>query len=810
MVRKKHKPIEQTTAENFFPVDEKSLIKVTEKIEAEVNRTEILRGAVTKVVKENIDDFKQTTEKNYKKPEQNALQKVEQQGDPNVKTYNNFGKKKRFSKKKTKSKKAFKKTSNNQIKKDFSPQKISLKQNGYELIITEKPQAAAKIAAALGTARQISDANRVPYYKINRDGKEIVVACAVGHLMTLQQNVRSSQVPIFDISWVPNFYVKKGDFSKRYYDTILKLAKDAGSITIATDYDVEGEVIGLNVVRYLCNQQDASRMKFSTLTSKELNNAYESKSPTINWGQAIAGETRHYLDWFYGINLSRALMNAIKSTGRFKIMSIGRVQGPTLKLIVDKEREIRAFVSEPYWQIFITAEDKSGTQLELKYNKDIFDKSLIKNFDNLVGRTGKAETTRSLQILPPNPPFNLSGLQSESYRLFGINPARTLQIAQSLYLSGLISYPRTSSQKLPAAIGYQEILEKVAKEFNATRFLKRKTPVEGPQSDPAHPSIYPTGNFQTLSGEDEKIYNLIAQRFLALFCEDAEIDNKNVKVRIENIEGYFIAKGSEIRKKGWMEIYPIKMKEKEIPDLSGIVNIINSKIEEKETQPPKRFTPASIVTELEKRNLGTKATRASIVETLYDRGYIKEKSIEATPIGMALIETLEKHSPIIIDEELTRNFENEIEIITEENKKTEELKKEENKILDEAKKTITKISEQFQKEEKEIGQELVQAQDDLREIEKEQNTIMKCPQCKEGNLTIRYSKNTRRYFVGCSNYPSCKATYSLPPNALIKNTGKTSENNLPLLLALRKGKRPWEFEFNPNWKKENEGKDKEQ
>ncbi|MBI2004082.1 hypothetical protein HYS72_01325 [Candidatus Pacearchaeota archaeon] len=120
-------------------------------------------------------------------------------------------------------------------------------------------------------------------------------------------------MPSFDISWTPNYLARKKDFTKRYYDAILKLIKNAGSLTIATDYDTEGEVIGMNIMKYLCNQQDASRMKFSTLTKDELENSYENKSPHINWGQAIAGETRHYLDWFYGINLSRALMEAIKT-----------------------------------------------------------------------------------------------------------------------------------------------------------------------------------------------------------------------------------------------------------------------------------------------------------------------------------------------------------------------------------------------------------------------------------------------------------------------------------------------------------------
>ena len=149
-------------------------------------------------------------------------------------------------------------------------------------------------------------------------------------------------------------------------------------MTVATDYDVEGEVIGFNYVRFICGQKDASRMKFSTLTSDELNESYENKSPTINWGQAIAGETRHYLDWFYGINLSRALMNAIKSTGKFKIMSIGRVQGPTLNLIVQREKKIQAFESKPYWQVIITI--KNSHTFDLKLNKDIFNKEQLQKF----------------------------------------------------------------------------------------------------------------------------------------------------------------------------------------------------------------------------------------------------------------------------------------------------------------------------------------------------------------------------------------------------------------------------------------------
>ncbi len=778
MLRKrKVKSKQEKVVEEYFPVDESNLKHTIEKEEKDLEKDFL--EPVEIHVKDRKSDVKKVVEKEYKRPERKSLEKIVQK------------KSRIFRRKKT----ARKNTKNKKVK-EYSPPKISLKKEGYELIITEKPQAASKIANALGKASQKS-LNKISYYEVDREGRKILVACAVGHLFTLSQNVRGSDIPIFDIKWVPNYLVRKNDFTKRYYDAILKLAKNAGNLTIATDFDVEGEVIGMNIVRYLCGQEDANRMKFSTLTSKELNDSYEKKSKSIFWNQAIAGETRHYLDWFYGINLSRALMNSIKSVGRFKIMSIGRVQGPALNLIVKKEREIRAFKPQPYWQVFIT---EKSHKLELKYVKDIFDKKELVQFENLVGREGEAITEKKEQRLSPQTPFNLTTLQTEAYKFYGITPSRTLQIAQSLYLAGLISYPRTSSQKLPDSVNYRSIKEKLAKEYNVGHLMVRDKPLEGKKSDPAHPSIYPTGEKQILSGEEEKIYELIVKRFLALFCEDAIIENKRIKISVEDKD--FVKRGSAIKKRAWLEFYPSKLQEEEIPDLNGKVKIVDSRVEEKETKPPKRYSPASIVSELEKRNLGTKATRSAILETLYDRGYIKEKSIEATPIGMSLITTLEKYSPIIIDENLTRNFEKDMESI-EKSKKDFEIKK--NKIIERAKRIITTIIEDFEKHEKEIGEELIEAQDEFIEQQREENKLNECPVCKKGKLMINYSKKNKRQFVSCDKYPECTNTYSLPPNGVIKKTEKFCEEcGFPMLKRISRGKKPWIFCFNPECPKNKE------
>ncbi len=787
MPKQPKKTKEEKLAENFFPLKEEDVKQTTEKqIKEPGFKEEYLKHTTEKPVQripKKQELLKGTVEKVYKRPTLSQIETVEY-----------IGEKKEKPKKKTKRKKRVSRKKEPKIKIQkvpYSPPKISLKKSGYELIITEKPQAATKIATALGEATQRTN-NKVSYYEVDRNGKKIIVACAVGHLFTLKQNKSGSEIPTFDIDWIPNYLARKKDFTKRYYDTILKLAKGAGSIIVATDFDIEGEIIGWNVVRFICGQKNAKRMKFSTLTKDELNKAYEQASDELNWGQAYAGETRHYLDWFYGINLSRALMNAIKTTGRFKIISIGRVQGPALNLIVKREKEIQAFKPEPYWQIFIKIDDNKN-QIELKHIKDIFNKKDLDKFKDLIGKTCKVETKKKEQSLPPNPPFNLTTLQTEAYKFYGITPSATLRAAQSLYLSGLISYPRTSSQKLPESVGYKEILKKLAKQYQVEHLIKNSKPIEGKKQDPAHPSIYPTGNTQILSGDEEKIYSLIVKRFLSLFCENAIIENKTITAEINNLK--FRTTGKEIVKKAWMEIYPSKSKETPLPDINGEAKIIDSKIEEKQTQPPKRYSPASILSLLEKKNLGTKATRANILETLYDRGYIKDQSIKATPLGISLIDTLEKYSPIIIDEKLTREFEEEMEKIRE--IKDNKFQEKEESIINKAKKTITKIAQDFKTNQARIGGELLQANLDYIEQQKIENTLIKCPVCKKGSLAITYSKKNKRHFVACNAYPECKTTYSLPPNGIIKKADQICEEcEFPKLMRLQKGKRPWIFCFN--------------
>jgi DNA topoisomerase-1 len=659
----------------------------------------------------------------------------------------------------------------------------------YELIITEKPSAAKKIADALadGKALKVSEKG-VPYYKVTHGNKDIVVACAVGHLYTVaEKGEKKWTYPVFEIEWVQSSKQNKASaFTSKYATAIRKLTKGATEYTVATDYDIEGEVIGLNVIRYLCKQKDANRMKFSTLTKPDLVKSYDNKQKTLDWGQANAGETRHFLDWLYGINLSRALTASIKATGRYKVMSSGRVQGPALKLVVDKEKEIQAFIPEPYWQIQLLGLVDNFDYEAFHAEDKIFDKKRAEEIMSKIdgAKKGIIKDVEKNQFKQQPPiPFDLTSLQIECYRVHRISPKETLALAQDLYIAGLISYPRTSSQQLPKEIGYKKILEQLKRQQGysnlCTKLLSKPTltPNNGKKTDPAHPAIYPTGILGDLGGRKAKLYDLIVRRFLATFSEPAT--RETVKWIIDVNSEELITKGTTTIDKGWHEFYGpyVKLEEQQLPPVEKgkETDIKELNKLDKETTPPKRYTPSSIIRELEKRNLGTKATRATIVDTLFQRGYCEGTPIKATELGIHTADTLEKFSPQILDEELTRHFEEEMEDIRNTKKKSKE-------VLDEAKGVLTKILDGFKKQEKDVGDSLYNAH---RETLTKTNTVGKCPTCDEGTLMIRKGKYGK--FIACDAYPKCKTTFKLPSTGTIKTSKKICEScNYPMISVLNK------------------------
>ncbi|MEM5798443.1 MAG: DNA topoisomerase I [Candidatus Aenigmatarchaeota archaeon] len=653
----------------------------------------------------------------------------------------------------------------------------------HTLVIAEKPSAAKKIAEAIGKAKA-ERIGKVTYWRI-KGKKEIVVVPAVGHLFTLVETGNQWTYPVFDLKWRPIFEAEKGAaWTKQYFNVIKQLAKDADEFVAATDFDIEGSVIAFNILRFLCQANDAKRMKFSTLTKEELNNAFKRPMPHLDWPQIWAGLTRHEMDFYWGINLSRALSLSVKAAGGYKTLSIGRVQGPTLNILEKREREIANFVSKPYWQIFLIADGikamHTGGNITSKTKADEI-------FKKCKGKQAIVSKIKEKKVSVAQPcPFNLTDLQREAYAIFGFSPKMTLDIAQALYEQALISYPRTSSQKLPDKIGYKGIIENISKipeyKKDALDLLtKRLKPREGPKTDPAHPAIYPTGLIpHTLTTQQKKLYDLIVRRFLSTFTDPATALSTDIEIKID--DETFKAKGYKIVEKGWLDVYKYtKIKEIELPKLRE-GQIITAKIEivEKQTQPPPRYTQASILKEMESLSLGTKGTRALILQTLYDRGYVAEGSIYVTELGKAIVSALEKYCPDILSVDLTRHFESAMEHI-------QEGKESPEKILKEAKDKLEEILKDIKKREKEIGLVIIDA---IKKLARTQAYVGQCD-C-GGEMVIRKSKNGKR-FVACTKWPACNKTFNLPAQGMLTVTKEKCNCGLFIIRIKQKGKRAWKL-----------------
>ena len=676
----------------------------------------------------------------------------------------------------------------------------------HVLIITEKPDAALRIASALDekeNPQRLYD-NNVPYY-VARRGREIVVVPALGHLYTITGEQKGRSYPVFTFKWVPRYVAeRKATRIRSWLQTITKLAKEAEIFIDACDYDVEGCIIGYCILKYACGnkEQISKRMKYSTLTKQELEKSYAELLPHLDFGLIEAGRTRHEVDWLYGINLSRALTNATKNwSGRYATISTGRVQGPTLKFLVTREEDIKTFVPTPYWQIKAKVEI-NGQLFEAKYEKQRVEtrkeaEAIVDACKNKKGQIEEVEVREFIQ--PPPFPFDLGTLQNEAYNLFKYTPRRTLSIAQQLYLNALISYPRTDSQKLPSTIGYKMILKNLSKAEEYKRLtselLAQQTlrPNEGKKDDPAHPAIYPTGNLpeKGLETSERKIWDLVARRFMSVFGESAVKQSMKVCLAVDG--HHFYLDGRRILTEGWMHYYEpyVRFEEVILPPIKEgqPVNIKRIVLESLLTEPPSRYNPSSLLREMEKTGIGTKATRADTIQTLYDRGYVKDERMTVTGLGFEVSGILERYCPTIISTTLTRELETKMNRIQENKEKREE-------VLTEVVEILKPVLERLKKEEKTIGEQLGSV---LEKAKLEERTIDTCPVCKTGKLIVTYSRKTGKRFVGCTNYFKglCKTSFPLPQKGTLRLDGKKCLKCSWPTIEVRMKRRPWILCFNP-------------
>jgi len=680
----------------------------------------------------------------------------------------------------------------------------------HTLIITEKPTASRAVAEALADGKPKKIGEKVYYFEFKKDGKKFVTVPAVGHLFTLKQSDRGWYYPVFNVEWIPSWKANiMSKFSQPYLENIEKLAKDADEVIVATDYDDEGEVIGYNILRFVIGKKNAPRMKFSTMTKEELLDSYEHMKK-LNKNLVESGLTRHYLDFYWGISFTRALTLAIKAANkRFRIISTGRVQGPVLHMLAKHEKKIKAFKSTPFWELEMSV--KVGRQVM----KAACEKGKItdkKTADSLLKKLKVKEAkvkdikTRVMKQSPPKP-YNTTALLADIYRYFGYSPQQGLGVAEKLYQSGMISYPRTSSEKLPSDINYKKILTNISKQKAYTQdcksLLTKKDlrPIEGKKTDSAHPAIYPTGLYKKIGGKNQKVYDLVVRRFMAAFGDIAKRESQKISLDAKGLTFYI--SGKKTIEPGWTALYGKYAQREEIllPNIKigDKLPVKKVKLLSKETQPPQRFSQGSVLKEMENRGLGTKATRALILQILYNRGYLIGKSIEVTELGMKLSDVLEKDMPDVISEKLTRRFEELTESIQVGKTKRED-------VLNEVSKKITHSCNRFRKQEKKIGEDLTKA---VIAAQDKQSILGTCNEC-SGTLKVHKNWKTGKRFVGCSGYKKgCRTGFPLPKEGLIMSTEKIcQECKTPIIQVQQQGRRPFRMCLDPNCKTKEDWLDK--
>jgi DNA topoisomerase-1 len=652
----------------------------------------------------------------------------------------------------------------------------------YQLMLCEKPSAAARIARALGGGSVQSRRIRgVPTFWFSRGGKEIVAVPALGHLYTVVQKEPGWSFPIFDITWAPTF--EAGGRARRlraWVETISQLAEGADSFISACDFDTEGSLIAYMILKHACNGADAmaTRMKFSTLTTGDLEAAYGNMMGTLDFGTIAAGKARHELDWIFGINISRALMDSVNwRRGGFRILSAGRVQSPTLGILHKRELAINLHVPDPYWTI--GAEVRiGGAAFPASYMvKEILSRGQAEGVvERCSGKEGRVECVESLERrIPPPFPFDLTSLQREAYRLFRFTPSKTQRLAERLYLDALISYPRTSSQRLPSSLGFGGILRGLSKEPSYKDLVEELLaggrplrPREGPRSDQAHPAIHPTGRLPSrrLGREEQSLYDLVVRRFLATFGTSVLRETTTITILCGE-EDKFKVRGDRTVDEGWMRYYRpyASLGQTELPKATKGDPASLSRVwsQEKYSVPPPRLNPGSLLSLMERNGLGTKSTRAEILDALYRRGYVEGTSMEVTELGLALVPILKRFFPEIAKVDLTRKFEEEMDCI-------EAGSSTPNNVISEAMDELKPLFERTIGRFEEVGEELDKA---INYLDRNRSTLGKCPGCSVGELTIIRSRRTGKRFLGCTNYSSgCRFSLPLPQRGRIRPTGQ--------------------------------------
>jgi DNA topoisomerase-1 len=634
-------------------------------------------------------------------------------------------------------------------------------------------------------------------------GRNYIVRASMGHLRDLPKSQFGIDI---ENDFTPK-YINirgKGDLIKSLKDA----AKAADKVYLASDPDREGEAIAWHLAHILNVAPEKScRIVFNEITKPAIQNAAKNPRP-INLDRVDAQQARRLLDRIVGYQLSPLLWRKVR-----KGLSAGRVQSVAVKMICDREKEIQAFIPEEYWTIIaklrekakapsfdaqlISVDEKKITLSNEDQSNSV--KSDLDKSDFVVKDVTQRERRRN-----PAPPFITSSLQQDASRKLGFTSRKTMMVAQQLYEGleigksgpvGLITYMRTDSTRI-AESAQQEARDYIANKFG-NEFMPEKPPVYSTKkSQDAHEAIRPTSVEFTpqsltanLSRDQLRLYTLIWERFIASQMSPAIYDTRTVEI---NAGRYGLrATGSQLKFAGFMAVY-IEGKDEEdndkdvsLPDLKvgQVLKLVKVQPVQHFTEPPPRYTEASLVKTLEDKGIGRPSTYAPIIETILDRGYVirVEKKFQPTELGIVVVDLLNEYFTSIVDVEFTAGMEDRLDEIADGKASKIELLRD---FYQPFSKTLANADEQIGQVELPVEISDVQCENcgkfmvikqgrygkflacpgfpecrNTKPILKD--TGINCPKC-DGNIVERRTKRGK-VFHGCQNYPSCDfVTWDIP------------------------------------------------
>ncbi|MBN2197601.1 type I DNA topoisomerase [Candidatus Wolfebacteria bacterium] len=584
------------------------------------------------------------------------------------------------------------------------------------------------------------------------------VKASIGHIRDLPKN--NKKAISIENDFTPHYEVIKG--KEKIISDIKKSLSKAKKLILATDPDREGEAIAYHLTQALDLDKKSNlkveRIVFNEITKSAVNQAIENPRD-IDMDLVKAQEARRVLDRLVGYDLSGLIWKKVRYG-----LSAGRVQSPALRIIMERERDIRAFIPEDFWLIIGEFNIKDNKKIRLVCDKQPKDKDEVNRIIEVARKNNwqikSLKQTQTKRV--SRPPFVTATLQQTASSRFGYSPSRTMMIAQKLYEQGLITYMRTDSVNLSKEV-LPRIYKIIEKDFGKEYLAPKAYSSKSKNAQEAHEAIRPTNLELKSAGKTEdqkKIYKLIWQRTVSSQMSDAKILRTKISANVinqnENIPNFSIT-GSVIDFLGWLIVDSLSRgKEVELPQVSEgeKMNLLEIFSEEKQTEPLSRYTEAGLIKELEKREIGRPSTYASIVKTIQDRGYvIKEgKILKPTDTGEVVSEFLEKNFTKYISDYFTAEMENELDEIA-------TGKREYKKMLSDFYKTFSK---DIKEKEKTVGKIT-----NLGEADEK----FKCPVC-NGPMIIKLSRSGK--FLSCEKFPKCSGARKIDGSVMEepKETGE--------------------------------------